>query len=214
MLTPEIGDPAVWVTEELVPKPKNIYGITKLAAENLCELAFRKDGLPCIVLRTSRFFPEDDDDREKRDTYSTDNLKVSELLYRRGDLADMVSAHLAAADRARDIGFDRFIISATSPFTRHDLAELRGDAPSAVRRYVPEYEPVFAQAGWHLLPSIDRVYVNNKARAALHWRPQYNFASSIVALKEGRDIVSPLARAVGTKGYHDRHFEEGPFPVN
>ena len=37
-LRPEAGQAAVWVTEELPPVPKNIYGTTKLMAENLCEL--------------------------------------------------------------------------------------------------------------------------------------------------------------------------------
>jgi hypothetical protein len=32
------GEPAVWVTEELAPLPRNIYGSTKLAAEDLCRL--------------------------------------------------------------------------------------------------------------------------------------------------------------------------------
>ena len=36
-LTPPAGAPAAWITEDVVPVPKNIYGVTKLAAENLCE---------------------------------------------------------------------------------------------------------------------------------------------------------------------------------
>ena len=109
--------------------------MTKLAAENLCELFHRKDGLPCLVLRTSRFFPEDDDNRERRNAYESDNMKANELLHRRADLEDIVSAHLAAAARAPEIGFGRYIISATSPFKREDLAALRTDAPAVLRRY-------------------------------------------------------------------------------
>ena len=55
-LTPPEGAPAAWITEEVVPVPKNIYGVTKVAAENLCELIHHKTALPCLVLRTSRFF--------------------------------------------------------------------------------------------------------------------------------------------------------------
>ena len=47
-MKPAPGDPAVWVTEELVPKPKNIYGVTKIAAENLCYLFHRNTQLPCV----------------------------------------------------------------------------------------------------------------------------------------------------------------------
>ena len=53
-LTPPPGSPAVWVTEDLAPIPKNIYGVTKVAAEDLCQLFHPNQRLPCLVLRTSR----------------------------------------------------------------------------------------------------------------------------------------------------------------
>ena len=49
---------AAWLTEDVTPIPRNIYGVTKKAAEDLCELFNRKLGLSCVVLRTSRFFPD------------------------------------------------------------------------------------------------------------------------------------------------------------
>jgi UDP-glucose 4-epimerase len=79
-MNPPAGAPAVWVTEDLVPQPKNIYGVTKLAAENLCELFHHKFTLPCIVLRTSRFFPEEDDDAERRARHADANIKANEFL--------------------------------------------------------------------------------------------------------------------------------------
>src|SRR5580704_7573331 len=63
-LAPPAGAPAAWVTEDVAPVPKNIYGVTKAAAEDLCQLFHRNQGLACLVLRTSRFFPEADDSRE------------------------------------------------------------------------------------------------------------------------------------------------------
>src|SRR5437762_1314485 len=54
-LTPPPGQPAAWITEDVAPVPKNIYGVTKLAAENLCEVFQQKFALPCLILRTSRF---------------------------------------------------------------------------------------------------------------------------------------------------------------
>ena len=80
--------------------PRNIYGVTKTAAENLCELVWRDHGLPCLILRTSRFFPEDDDRDDARAAFDDLNLKVNELLYRRVDLQDAVDAHLLALERA------------------------------------------------------------------------------------------------------------------
>lgn len=125
-LRPEARQAAVWVTEELPAIPKNIYGTTKLMAENLCELLFRERGLPVVVLRTSRFFPEDDDDPAMRSAYPLDNAQANELLYRRLDLADAVSAHLLAALRAPEIGFGRYIVSATSPSSNATSRRSRG----------------------------------------------------------------------------------------
>jgi len=213
-LVPPPGEPAAWITEDMVPMPKNIYGVTKVAAENLCELLHHRASLPCLILRTSRFFPEPDDRRETRDTYADDNAKANEFLFRRADIADIVDAHLLALDKAPSIGFGRYIISATTPFTPADLAELRADAPSVVRRLVREYEPVYAARGWSMFPSIDRVYDNGRARRDLGWRPAFDFARIVRDLESGGPAGSALSRAIGSKGYHAEVFADGPYPVD
>ena len=197
-LTPPPGAPAAWITEDVAPVPRNIYGVSKTAAEDLCELVHRDHGLPVLVLRTSRFFPEQDDRDDVRSTYEDANLKVNELLYRRVDLEDVVSAHLDALERAPDLGFGRYIISATTPFTPDDLAELRTDAPAVVHRHVPEAERIFEQRGWRMFPGIERVYVNAKARDELGWAPRHDFRTALTR----DDHRSELANAVGAKGYH------------
>ena len=212
-LVPPAGAPAAWVTEDVAPVPKNIYGVTKAAAEDLCQLFHRNQGLPCIVLRASRFFPEVDDDRSVRDAYADDNAKVNEYLHRRVDVEDVVNAHLLAARQAPALGFRRYIVSATTPFSTDDLAALRRDVPSVVRRCVPGYEAEYARRGWSMVPSIDRVYINARARQELGWRPRYDFAFVIERLAAGQDFRSPLARRVGAKGYHAETFAEGPYPV-
>ncbi len=201
-LVPPPGAPAAWITEDVPPVPRNVYGATKVAAEDLCELVHRDHGLPVVVLRTSRFFPEADDRDDVRSAYEDENLKVNELLYRRADLEDIVSAHLLAAECAPGIGFGRYIVSATTPFTRDDLAELRADAPAALRRRVPGWEDVYAAHGWRMLGSLDRVYVNARAREDLGWAPRWDFAYALERLRAGEDTRSELARAVGAKGYH------------
>ncbi|TSD88202.1 NAD(P)-dependent oxidoreductase [Mycobacterium sp. KBS0706] len=212
-LVPPAEAPAAWVTEAVVPVPKNIYGVTKAAAEDLCQLAHRNQGLPCLVLRTSRFFPEADDDGAKRAAYADDNLKANEYLFRRVDIEDVVEAHLLALEKARAIGFGRYIVSATTPFRPEDLAELRRDAPAVLRRRVPSAEAEYAGRGWRMLPGIDRVYVNDRARAELGWQPRHDFAAVIDRLRSGGGLWSPLARLVGSKGYHAETFTEGPYPV-
>jgi UDP-glucose 4-epimerase len=201
-LRPEEGEPAAWITEDVVPRPRNVYGATKVAAEDLCELVARDDGLPCLVLRTSRFFPEADDTEDVRTAYDDPNAKVNELLYRRIDLADVVTAHLAALDRAPVLGFGRYVISATTPFGPEDLAALHRDAPAVVGRLFPDYREVYDRLGWRMFPQIDRVYVNARARSDLGWEPRYDFAAALELLRAGADPRSALATSVGAKGYH------------
>jgi UDP-glucose 4-epimerase len=210
-LSPAPGAPAAWIDEDVAPVVRNVYGATKTAAEDLCELVHRDHGLPCLILRTSRFFPEADDRDDVRAAFDDLNLKTNELLYRRVDLEDVVGAHRLALERAPQVGFGRFIVSATTPFTRDDLAELRADAPAVVRRRVPGFEDVYAARGWRMLESIDRVYDNARARAELGWAPRHDFAFALERLRAGEDPRSALALAVGAKGYHA--VSTGPYTV-
>ncbi len=156
-LTPPPGEPAAWITEDVTPVPRNIYGVTKTAAENLAEIIHHERGLPVVVLRTSRFFPEADDVADVRTAYADANIKASEYLYRRADLQDIVDAHLRAMERAPQIGFGRYIVSATTPFTRADLPGLATDAPAVVRRLFPDVDAEYERRGWRMFPRLDRV---------------------------------------------------------
>jgi UDP-glucose 4-epimerase len=201
-LTPPRGSPAAWITEDVLPIPKNIYGVTKTAAEDLCRLFHRNEKLPVLVLRTSRFFPEEDDMAERASAYEEANLKVNELLYRRVDVEDVVSSHLLAMEQAPALGFGKFIITATTPFQRADLAQLGTDAPAVLAKYFPDFPRIYARLGWKMLPALDRVYVNARAREQLGWRPKYDFASALSAVAAGEDYRSPITRSIGSKGYH------------
>ena len=210
-LVPPPGASAAWITEEVADAPRNVYGVTKGAAEDLCELVHRDHGLPVAILRTSRFFPEGDDRNDMRATYADANIKVNELLYRRVDLEDVVTAHQLALDRVPDLGFARYIISATTPFSREDLADLRVDAPAVVKRQFPAYEAVYDERGWTMFPTIERVYVNDRARTELGWLPRYDFAHALDRLATNQEWRSPLAVSVGAKGYHP--FSHGVYTV-
>jgi len=212
-LTPAEGEPAVWITEEVASVPHNVYSATKLSAEHLCELVHRDEGLPCLILRTSRFFPEEDDREEARRAYEDANLKTNELLFRRVDLEDAVSAHLLAVEHAAEVGFGRYVVSATTPFEPEDARDLTVDAPGVVSRRVPGWEEVYARLGWRLPPTIGRVYVNERARRELGWRPRWDFRHALERLRGGQEARSDLAVAVGSKGYHGGSFAEGRGPV-
>ena len=212
-LAPPPGKPAAWITEDVAPIPKNIYGVTKTAAEDLCQLFHRNEGLAGVVLRTSRFFPEEDDSAAVRAVFAPDNAKANEFLFRRVDIEDVVAAHLLAAERAPRLGFGKYIVSATTPFTPDDLSLLRADAPAATLARVPEYAAEYARRGWRMFASVDRVYDNAKARRDLGWEPQWDFRRLVRQLSNNENPGSELAQRVGAKGYHEERFVEGPYPV-
>jgi len=165
------------------------------------------------TLRTSRFFPEADDNAAIRGTYETENVQANELLYRRADIADVVDSHLLALERAAHIGFGRYIISATTQFSRTDLTDLRHRAQDVVKRLFPDCVDLYSSRGWKLFPEIDRVYDNARAREDIGWRPKYDFRFVLSCLRAGSNFRSALASAVGAKGYHATGFADGPYPV-
>ncbi|MEM8853982.1 MAG: NAD(P)-dependent oxidoreductase [Pseudomonadota bacterium] len=211
---PSPDRPAAWIDETVTPIPRNIYGVTKVAGEDLCHLFARKHGLNVLVLRFSRFFPESDDNRSVRTTYAGPNAKLNELTYRRVELEDAAEAAILAAERAPAIGFDRYIISATTPFRREDVADLRSNAPAVLAKRVPGMEDAYGRLGYTMFPSLDRVYDNAKARQELGWAPRYDFKAALKGVEDGGTFGSALAASVGEKGYHDVVFEDGPFPVD
>lgn len=213
-LTPPPGAPAAFIDEDVRPIPKNIYGVTKTAAENLARLVHERSAMPVVVLRTSRFFPEEDDDAAVRADLPDANQKVNELLHRRVDLEDVVSAHRAALARAPEIGFGVFVVSATSPLPREDAAALRADAAAVIAHRVPEAVAVYERLGWRLPATLDRVYDNARARAALGWEPRWTFVHAVDRLRQGLSPRSALAEHVGARGYHATAFVDGPYPVD
>ena len=172
---------AAWLTEEMSPEPRNIYGVTKLSAEHLCRLYNLQHGLPVVVLRTARFFPEADDMAHAIEQ-SDANTKANELLFRRLTVEDAAEAHVAALEKAPELGFDVFIVSAPTPFRPQDCAELIADAPSVVARYFPDYARLYAKRGWTMFSSIDRVYDPSRARQRLGFVCKTSFADVLAAL--------------------------------
>ncbi|KAL1853133.1 hypothetical protein VTK73DRAFT_9084 [Phialemonium thermophilum] len=203
-LSPKPGQAAAWIDESVIPVPKNIYGATKVAAEDLCYLVHMQTAMPTFVLRTSRFFPEEDDDEGRRAEMTDENLKVCELAYRRVDIADVVESCVRAMERARDVGWAKYVISAPPLFTRDEktLRQLDKNPAEAFRDALPDCEAVFAKKGWRFLSRIDRVYDSSKAARELDWRPQYTFERAIRKLAAGEEWRSALAIRVGRRGYH------------
>ena len=183
---------ALWIDEDMAPLlPRNIYGVTKLAAEHLCRLFHETYGLPTLILRTSRFFPEEDD-MAHAIAQSAENTKANEPLFRRATVEDIAEAHAIALDKAPELGFDTFIISARTPFSPDDCAELIVDAPAVVARLFPRYREIYARLGWTMFDSIDRVYDSSKAARRLGFVCLTGFAERL------RELEAPASQESGS----------------
>ena len=182
----EASSAAVWLDEGSGPlAPRNIYGVTKLAAEGLCQLHYLEHGLNCVILRTGRFFPEEDDTHRE---LSGPNLKANEFLNRRLTVEDAAEAHVVALDRAPAIGFGTFVISAPTPFVPSDAEALKHDAAAVVTRYFPDAPALYARRGWRLPVSIARVYDASEAQRVLDFRCKTDFSRVLDALRTGRRL--------------------------
>jgi UDP-glucose 4-epimerase len=177
---------AAWLTEDWPAQPRNIYGVTKLAAEHLCRLYHEEEGLPVVVLRTARFFPEEDD-MAHAIPHSDANTKANEFLFRRLTVEDAAEAHVMALDKAPSLGFDLFIVAAPTPFSPEDCEALIADAPSVVERYFPDYPSLYAERGWTMFKAIDRVYDASRAASRLGFVCRTGFREVLAGLAAGAD---------------------------
>lgn len=177
---------AFWIDEDFGPlEPRNIYGITKLAAEQICRQIHRDHGIDIAILRTARFFPEDDDTHQ---VPSGPNLKANEFLNRRLTVEDAAAAHVIALGRIAGLGCETFIVSAPPPFARQEAAELISDAPAVIARHYPDAAEIYERAGWQLPGHIDRVYDPAKAERLLGFRCRTGFGDVLDALKLDRPL--------------------------
>lgn len=180
------GPAAAWLTEDHGPlAPRNIYGVTKLAAERLCRRVHDEHGLAVTVLRTGRFFPEEDDTHR---ALSGPNTKANEFLGRRLTVEDVADAHVVALEHAPVLGFDTFILAAPTPFVPAECEELIEDAPAVIARHFPNAAELYARAGWSLPASIGRVYDPSRAGRRLGFRCKTDFAAVLDALARGAQL--------------------------
>nr|QIE08617.1 NAD-dependent epimerase/dehydratase [Streptomyces sp.] len=164
---------AVWVTEDLVARPRDVYDETKLAAERL---VLEATGMTTACLRIARCFPE------------PPPLLARHRLYRGVDLADVARAHLLAVESATAAGVVN--IAGPYPWRTDDLARLHRAPAALIAERMPKAAAGFDRLGWDLPSSIDRVYVSERATRLLGCRPR-------------RTVADVLAEAAGRRGWSD-----------
>ena len=159
----EEADRAVWVDEQLEPRPRDIYDETKLAAERLVSSA--GGAMTVTSLRMSRCFPEPSD------------VMAWYRLHRGIDRRDVAEAHALALGRWG--GPATYVISSATPFRPEDCASLLEDAPATIERRCPGLVGKMAGKGWQPPRSIRRVYDAGLAARELGFKPRYDAKSCL-----------------------------------
>ena len=198
-LVPPPDEPAAWITEYVVPVPKNIYGVTKVAAEDLCELAHRNQDLPCLVLRTSRFFPEADDNphaarRVRRREPQGERISLSPRRHRGRRRRTSSRARARAGDWLWPLHHQR-----------DDAVHARRLLPSSAAMPPPS-SIAASRAGATAMPARlahgPRSIASTTTRALGRSRLAAAARLRLRVARAERDILASLARAIGIKGYH------------
>jgi UDP-glucose 4-epimerase len=157
----EPRDEAVWVDEALVPQPRDVYDVTKLAAEQLCRLFGSQSGAAVVCVRVSRFSFADEP-----------HLAVPYCLHRAVHVEDAAQAHRLALLRPVPEP-TTVVVSGGSPYRPEDLPELLTNADAVLRRRAPEVVRAMTAAGLPLPRRVDRVYAIDKATAVLGYQPHH-----------------------------------------
>lgn len=174
-----------FIDEETPPLPKSIYHRTKLEAEQILE-EMAGPHLAVRVLRMSRSFPEPAD------------VMAAYRLHRGVDIRDVADAHVLALTNAGD-DFQRYIISATTPFSADDCDSLAKDAASVLRQQTPALADAFAQRGWALPETIDRIYSPARAAEGLGWTSRFGFGEVLAQLDRRSLEVLPMGANISRK---------------
>ena len=159
---------AAWLTEDMVPEPRNIYGVTKLAAEHLCRLYHLQSGLPVdhpahrAVLSRSRRHGACD--RAVGRQHQGQRVPVPPARPSRMRPRPMSSRWRGRRRSASTPSSSR----RRRRSRRDDCEELIVDAPSVVARYFPDYPaPLCAQGLDHV--QVDRPRLRRIARQGEVW---------------------------------------------
>ena len=138
--------------------------------------------MDCVVLRASRFFPEE----------SPPNIKANELLGRRVSLVDLLDAHIRALINIKAVRGVVATLVAPWPWSwQHP----KGDAKSVaafVAKERPDAAALYAKQGWELPEMISRVNDARTAVELLHWKPRFTWDSLLEVLRQEQSKKNPV----------------------
>ena len=175
---PEPDGPAVRIREDLPLRPGDVYGASKVVAEELSQYYGRR-GIAGACMRFGMFVPE---------PFLHAGIR---FLYGGVDERDVAGAVVCALELALDRGghLGAFNVESALPFDETDGRALREDPLAAIARHWPDAPALLAGAGVEPWGPINEVYDIARARDELGWEPRHGFASFLDALRQGRSSL-------------------------
>ncbi|RYX86488.1 NAD(P)-dependent oxidoreductase [bacterium] len=171
-----------WVDEDLPLLPGDVYGLTKVACEDMAGYYGRSHGISTVALRLGMFVPEGSAER-----YGF------RLLFGGVDERDVAQAALSSLTFAPKANFDAFNIMADVPFTREDAGAVQTDLISTLERYYPNLASLAEANEWDIQSLVwgRTIWPIHKAKQLLGYAPQFNFAQFLSAVELGDKDYAP-----------------------
>ncbi|HUP26945.1 MAG TPA: NAD(P)-dependent oxidoreductase, partial [Chloroflexia bacterium] len=171
------------VTEDSPSLPTDVYGMSKWLCEDMGRYYSRRWGIKTVALRLGMFVPE---------SFERYGFR---LLFGGVDDRDVAQAVMLALEYQPPEGFDFFNIFASVPFGADDAPRLNDDPGSAIEKHWPGTLDLVRQKGLDLDELIwgRTIWLPDKAKSLLGYRPAYNFDEFLEALRSGNKAHYPFA---------------------
>lgn len=165
-------DPWEVVTEQSPLRPTNLYGLTKVLAEDIARYHATNGRVRTVALRLGMFVPE---------TFERYGFR---LLFGGVDDRDVAQSVVLALDHTPEDGFAAFDVMADGGLAPDELQRLDTDVAAVLQRHWPAVTSVVRDRGLDLASLVwgRRLYPVDHARTVLGYQPQYDFAAFLDAL--------------------------------
>ncbi|MDQ3854783.1 MAG: NAD(P)-dependent oxidoreductase [Chloroflexota bacterium] len=169
------------LAEDTPPRPRDFYGYTKAAGEEMCRLYGRSHGIPSIALRYGMFSPE---------PFFPYGIR---LLYGGVDVHDVARAVTLSVEAVSSGGVRWDVVNVESrvPFTEEDAPELLTDPLQALDRHYPGASKLLRERGVERLAPIHELYPIDRAASILSYSPECGFDRWLEDLRARPDERTP-----------------------
>jgi nucleoside-diphosphate-sugar epimerase len=168
------ADRWAWVHEGLPTLPTDIYGTSKVMAEELGRMHGRTGAMRVVALRFGMYVPASFEHYGFR------------LLFGGVDERDVAQSVLLSLEHEPDGGFEAFDIFADTPFEPEDARAMHEDPLAVIERYWPGANDLFRENG---IDPLEHIWARflwpiDEAKRRLGYRPRWGFAEFLDAVRE------------------------------